>query len=351
MKRDKVLITGVTGQDGALLAEMLLNLDKDVFGTFRKTSGSNFWRLQELGILDEINLVQYQVGQSEELAEAMKQNHFSQIYHLCGDSMAASSLIHPYQTMNTNVQGLIEVLECVRKVSKETRIFVAASSEVFDTSELNDKSNFMVDENYRKKPRNPYGVASLSNMALVEVYRDQFNLKISLGIMFNHESNLRGDLFVSKKITKGLARIKYSGGKPLQIGNFDSCRDWSSATDFIAAMHLMLNSQLYDNFVLASGKIHKVRDILKIASQVLGYDASFEGEGPNEVMVDSKSGKTLVQVAQKFHRKFDEYSISGNTSKFLKISGWSPKVTFEELISNMAKFDAEKSWRSYSRRN
>jgi GDPmannose 4,6-dehydratase len=291
--------------------------------------------------LNEINLVHYQVGQGEELAKAIKQNQFSQIYHLCGDSMAASSLLHPYQTMNTNVQGLIEVLECVRKFSKETRIFVAASSEVFDTSELSSKSNFMVDENYRKKPRNPYGVASLSNMALVEVYRDNFNLKISLGIMFNHESNLRGDLFVSKKITKGLAKVKYLGGEPLQIGSFDSCRDWSSATDLIAAMHLMLDSQLYDNFVLASGKIHKVRDILKIASQVLGYDISFEGKGSNEIMVDSKSGKILVQVAQKFHRKFDKYSISGNTSKFSKISGWSPKITFDELISDMAKFDAK----------
>jgi GDPmannose 4,6-dehydratase len=329
MNRDKVLITGVTGQDGALLAKMLLNLDKEVFGTFRKTSGDNFWRLREIGILNEINLVHYQVGQGEELAKAIKQNQFSQIYHLCGDSMAASSLLHPYQTMNTNVQGLIEVLECVRKFSKETRIFVAASSEVFDTSELSSKSNFMVDENYRKKPRNPYGVASLSNMALVEVYRDNFNLKISLGIMFNHESNLRGDLFVSKKITKGLAKVKYLGGEPLQIGSFDSCRDWSSATDLIAAMHLMLDSQLYDNFVLASGKIHKVRDILKIASQVLGYDISFEGKGSNEIMVDSKSGKILVQVAQKFHRKFDKYSISGNTSKFSKISGWSPKITFD----------------------
>jgi GDPmannose 4,6-dehydratase len=158
--------------------------------------------------------------------------------------------------------------------------------------------------------------------------------------MFNHESNLRGDSFISKKITKGLAKIKYLGTDPLQIGNFDSCRDWSAAHDLVAAMHLMLNYQLYDDFILASGKIHTIRDILKITSQVLGYDISFEGKGLNEVMVDSKSGQILVQVAQKFQRKFDEYSISGNTSKFSKVSGWSPRITFDELISDMAEFDA-----------
>lgn len=341
MKRDKVLITGVTGQDGAILAALLLNLGKEVYGTFRKTSGGNFWRLQELGILDKLILIEYQIGQSAELVEVMKENNFSQIYHLCGDSMTASSLIHPYQTINTNIQGLIEVLECIRKVSKESRVFVAASSEIFDTSELGNESNLIVDENYRKKPRNPYGVASLSNMALVEVYRDQFDLRVSLGIMFNHESKLRGDSFVTKKITKGLAKIKYFGGDPLQIGSFNSCRDWGAASDFVTAMHLMLNSDLSDNYVLATGKIHKVRDILNIVSQTLDYEITFEGKDSDEIMVDSKSGRILVQVAHKYRRRFDEYSISGDTSKFSKISGWRTRVTFEELISEMAKFDEE----------
>lgn len=231
MNRDKVLITGITGQDGALLARLLISQGKTVFGTFRKTSSGNFWRIEELGLIGSVNLIEYQIGQGQELMELVQNNKFEQIYHLAGDSMTSDSLIHPYQTMNTNIQGLLEVLESVRKGSKDSNVFVAASSEVFDNANLSETNGFKVQEGNKTGPRNPYGVSSLSNMALVEVYRKQFGLKISCGILFNHESAFRGDAFITKKITKGLSKIKFNSGPALMIGAFGSSRDWGSAED------------------------------------------------------------------------------------------------------------------------
>ena len=339
MNHDKVLITGITGQDGALLAKFLISQGKTVFGTFRKTSSGNFWRLEELGLLGFVNLIEYQIGQGQELMELVQNHKFEQIYHLAGDSMTSDSLIHPYQTMNTNIQGLLEVLESVRKVSKDSKVFVAASSEVFDNANLEEAKGFKVQEGDKRGPRNPYGVSSLSNMALVEVYRKQFGLQISCGILFNHESAYRGDAFITKKITKGLSKIRFNSGPTLMIGSFGSSRDWGAAEDYVRAMNLMLELELYDDYILATGELHSVRDILEIASEAFGFETKFEGAGMSEVLIEVNSGKVLAKIDEKFLRKFDNSFISGDSSKFQKISGWRNEISFQEMISGMSHYE------------
>lgn len=342
MNRDKVLITGITGQDGALLARLLINQGKNVFGTFRKTSSGNFWRIEELGLIGSINLIEYQIGQGQALMELVHNNKFDQIYHLAGDSMTSDSLLHPYQTMNTNIQGLLEVLESVKRGSKDSKVFVAASSEVFDNENLLEENEFKVHEGSKKSPRNPYGVSSMSNMALVEVYRKQFELKISCGILFNHESIFRGDAFITKKITKGFSNIKFNSGPTLMIGDFGSTRDWGSAEDYVRAMNLMLEQNLFEDFVIATGKLHTVRQILEIASDAFGFKTVFEGNGINETLIDINSGKVLAKIDEKFLRKHDSSYISGDSTKFQKLSSWRSEVSFQEIISAMSHYEMEK---------
>lgn len=294
MKSDKVLITGVTGQDGSLLAKLLVDQGKKVFGTYRKTSSNYLNKLAEIGVLDSIQLVDYQIGQTLELIELLRDNKFESIYHLAGESMTADSLLHPHQTINTNTQGVVDLLEAVNRFSRDTKIFIAGSSEIFDNT--NQNSSFkIVTEDDPKKPRNPYGVSILANMNLANIYREQFGLIISFGIMFNHESPLRGEQFITRKITKGLAELKYKNGKVLATGSFDSKRDWGAANDFVVGMQAMTDLSLNDSYILATGELNSVREILTICSKELGYSPVFVDEGVNESLMDSVSGQTLAK--------------------------------------------------------
>jgi len=342
MKSDKVLIIGVTGQDGSLLAKLLVDQGKKVFGTYRKNSSNYLGKLVEIGILDSIQLVDYSIGQTLQLVELLRDNKFESIYHLAGDSMTADSFSHPYQTINTNTQGVIDLLEAVNRFSRDTKIFIAGSSEIFDST--NQNSSFkIVTEDDPKKPRNPYGVSSLANMNLANIYREQFGLIISFGIMFNHESPLRGEQFITKKITKGLAELKYKNGEALALGSFDSKRDWGAANDFVVGMQTMIDLSLNDSYILATGELNSVREILKICSKDLGYSPVFVDEGVKESLMDSVSGQTLARIDSKFFRKFDDKYIAGDTTKFKNISGWKITTKFESIISEMCRYDAEKA--------
>ena len=346
MKSDKVLITGVTGQDGSLLAKLLAEQGKKVFGTYRKTSSNYLNKIQEIGILDSIQLVEYQIGQTLELIELLRDNKFESIYHLAGESMTSDSLLHPNQTINTNTQGVIDLLEGVNRFSKESKIFIAGSSEIFDNT--NQKGSFKtVTEDDPKKPRNPYGVSILANMNLANIYREQFGLTIAFGIMFNHESPLRGEQFITRKITKGLAELKYRNGNVLSIGSFDSKRDWGSASDFVVGMQTMIDLSLNDSYILATGKLNSVREILTICCNDLGYDPVFVDEGVNESLVDGVSGQTLVKINSKFFRKFDDKYIVGDATKLKNISGWKNTTEFESIILEMCRYDAEKARQKY----
>lgn len=342
MKSDKVLITGITGQDGSLLARLLVDQGKKVFGTYRKTSSNYFNKLREIGILDSIQLVDYSIGQTLRLIELLRDNKFESIYHLAGESMTADSLLHPYQTINTNTQGVIDLLEAVKEFSRDTKIFIAGSSEIFDNTNQNNSFK-IVTEVDPKKPRNPYGVSSLANMNLASIYREQFGLIISFGIMFNHESPLRGEQFITKKITKGLSRLKYKNGEELAIGSFDSKRDWGAANDFVVGMQTMIDLSLNDSYILATGELNSVRKILTICSKELGYSPVFVDEGVNESLIDSVSGQTLARIDSKFFRKFDDNYIAGDTTKFKNISGWKNTTKFESIILEMCRYDAEKA--------
>jgi len=342
MASSKVLITGITGQDGSLLAKLLIEQGKKVFGTYRKTSSNYLNKITEIGILDSIQLVEYQIGQTMELVELLRNNKFESVYHLAGESMTSDSFLHPHQTVNTNTQGVIDLLESVNRFSKDSKIFIAGSSEIFDNSNK-DGIFKIVNENDAKKPRNPYGVSVLANMNLADIYREQFGLTIAFGIMFNHESFLRGEQFITRKITRGLTELKYRNGKALSIGSFDSKRDWGAANDFVVGMQTMTDLSLSDSFILATGKLNSIRDILLICTNELGFDPVFVDKGVNESLIDGISGQTLVKINSKFFRKFDDKYIAGDATKFKKISGWQNTIEFENIISEMCRYDADKA--------
>jgi GDPmannose 4,6-dehydratase len=342
MKSEKVLITGVTGQDGALLAKFFVDQGKKVYGTFRKTSSNNLWRLEHLRLLDDIVLVEHIIGQDQNLFEILKRENFSEIYHLAGDSRTLDSYVNISYSINTNINGTIEILEGVQKFSQQSKVFIAGSAEIFDTHTSESSTN-LVDEGSLKGPQNPYGIACLTNKALVDLYRTYHNLNLCYGIMFNHESTIRGDGFVTKKITKGLSSIKFNKGGILKLGNFSSMRDWSAATDFVAAMALIGDAGLNEDFILASGTLHHVRDILTFAARALDFDPEFVGNDLQEICIDKNSGIILAQSDPKFLRFYEENFICGDSSKINRALGWQPTITFEDLITEMTIYDADRA--------
>ena len=340
MKSEKVLITGVTGQDGALLAKFFVDQGKKVYGAFRKASSNNLWRLEHLRLLDKIILVEHMIGQDQNLFDILKRENFSEIYHLAGDSRTLDSFVNISYSINTNINGTVEILEGVRKFSRQSKVFIAGSAEIFDTHTSESSTN-LVNEDSLKGPQNPYGIACLTNKALVDLYRTYHNLNLCYGIMFNHESTIRGDGFVTKKITKGLSNIKFNKGETLKLGNFGSMRDWSAAVDFVEAMALIGDAGLNEDFILASGVMHHVRDILTFAARALDFDPEFVGNNLQEVCIDKNSGKILAQSDPKFLRFYEENFICGDNSKLNRALGWQPTITFEDLITEMTIYDAD----------
>lgn len=332
----KILITGVTGQDGAILADILSQKGFDVFGASRRNS-HNLWRINELDLAKKINFLNYDATDPSSIDYLLSKHKFSSIFHLAGSSFTVDSIEFPQNTLITNINGTLSLLEAARKYSPESKIFVAGSSEVFSRTTASE--TLKIHENSIRSPINPYGVSHLAIDALVKIYRETHDLKIILGIFFNHESKFRSLQFVTRKITSGLAQIKYGLDKPLRLGNFSASRDWSCASEFMEGVSLLNENSIFGDFIFASGKSTSVRELLNHSAITAGFRPSFEGTGLNEICVDSKTGKVLAVSDQKFYRKTDPYKIVGDSSLMLEAIGWRPTRNILEVVAEMTSAD------------
>ncbi len=343
MPHKSALITGVTGQDGSYLVEFLLDKGYDVYGIIRRTSLFNRGRIDK--IQDEarakgqkFELIYGDLSDSSSLNSIVAKVKPREVYNLAAQSHVKVSFETPEYTADVDATGVLRLLEGVRSVNIEDCRFYQAS-----TSELFGKVVEMPQtETTPFYPRSPYGVAKLYAYWIVKNYREAYDMHASNGILFNHESPRRGENFVTRKITLSLAKIKGGKQEVLRLGNLDAKRDWGYAKDYVEMMWMMLQQDRPDDFVVATGETHSVREFTEKAATIAGFDIEWRGEAENEKGVDKKSGKTIVEVNPKFYRPTEVEILLGNPKKAKNILGWVPKVCFDELVEIMMKADLEK---------
>jgi GDPmannose 4,6-dehydratase len=332
------LITGVTGQDGAYLTKLLLEKNYRVVGAMRRASTLNLPRLAALGIADDVELMTWDMQDFISITQLIKDVAPDEIYNLGGQSSVQASFKQPLYTAQTSGRGTMSLLEAMRIIAPEARLFEAASSEIFGQNPAGK-----IDENHDFHPRSPYGAAKLFAYWSVVNYREAYNLHASNGLMFNHESPLRGMEFVTRKITTTLAQIACGGQQLLTLGNLDNARDWGFAGDYVEAMWLMLQQETADDYIVASGETHSVREFVTLAAAAMGIQIEFEGEGLEARGWDRKTGRQLVDVSADFHRPSEPDPLVGNAAKAHRKLNWHPKTDFEKLVTLMAESDLQRA--------
>jgi GDPmannose 4,6-dehydratase len=330
------IITGITGQDGAYLAELLLNKNYIIYGAYRRTSSVNFWRIEELGIQEHPNLhlVEYDltdIGASINLIEKTKPD---EIYNLAAQSFVGVSFEQPVTTMQITGLGALHLLEAIRIVNPKIKFYQASTSEMFGKVQAVPQT-----EETPFYPRSPYGVAKLYAHWMTINYRESYDIFGASGILFNHESPLRGREFVTRKITDAVAKIKLGKLDCLELGNLDAKRDWGYAKDYVDGMYRMLQVEKPDTFVLATNRTETIRDFVNMAFKAIDVHLEFKGKGEQEIAIDKVTGKTLMKVNPKFHRPAEVDLLIGDPSKAKSILGWEPKTKLEELCLMMVKAD------------
>jgi len=339
------VITGITGQDGAYLAKLLLDKGYKVYGTYRRTSSSNFWRIQELGIdkhpnfrLEEYDLTD--LGSNVRLLEAAEPDEF---YNLAAQSFVKVSFDQPVTTSMVTGIGALKALEAIRMINTKIRFYQASTSEMFgkvQTVPQNEETPFY--------PRSPYGVAKLYAHWITVNYRESYDIFGSSGILFNHESPLRGLEFVTRKITDGFAKIRAGKLDRIELGNLDAKRDWGYAGDYVEGMCAILQAEKPDTFVLATGRTETVREFASMSAKAAGVDIAWEGEGQSEIGIDTKSGKIIVSVNPKFYRPAEVNLLIGDPSKANKELGWEAKMSLEQLCQIMVEADIRRIEHGFS---
>jgi GDPmannose 4,6-dehydratase len=335
--RKTALITGVTGQDGAYLARFLLEQGYRVVGAMRRSSGGAYWRLNELRISDEIEVVDFDLAEMTNIMRALNRVKPDEIYNLAAQSFVALSFDQPLYTSDADGIGPLRLLESVRAVVPSARFYQASTSEMFGKAQAVPQ-----DETTPFYPRSPYGIAKLFAHWTTVNYRESYGIGASSGILFNHESPLRGREFVTRKITWSLARIRYGELDVLELGNLDARRDWGFAGDYVVGMWLMLQQQEAQDFVLASGEAHTVRQFVSTAASCLGFDLEWTGGRETERGIDRRTGKTVVRVNPTFYRPADVELLIGDSTKAQRLLGWERKLGFEDLVMLMAEADARR---------
>lgn len=334
------VITGVTGQDGAYLAHFLLT-EKNyvVYGTYRCTSSTNFWRLNVLGIKNHPNLhlVEHDLTDLEVNIRLLEKIQPNEVYNLAAQSFVSGSFKQPITTAEITGLGPLNMLEAIRKVNPMIRFYQASTSEMFGKVQTIPQT-----ESTPFYPRSPYGVAKLFAHWMTINYAESYGIFAYSGILFNHESPLRGEEFVTRKITSTLAKIKYGLTSILELGNLDAQRDWGHAKDYVIGMWLMLQQERPETYILATGQSHTVREFLLMAAKCAGFSLKFKGEGLHEVGVDQQSGRTIVRVSPQFYRSAEVNLLIGDPSKAEKELGWKAKISMDELAKEMMLFDLER---------
>ena len=339
------LITGVTGQDGAYLAELLLEKGYTVYGTYRRTSSVNFWRIEELGIAEHPNLklVEYDLTDLSGAIRLLQQSGAREVYNLAAQSFVGVSFDQPVTTAEITGIGPLNMLEAIRIVDPTIRFYQASTSEMFGKVQAVPQV-----EETPFYPRSPYGVAKLYAHWITVNYRESYGIHASSGILFNHESPLRGREFVTRKITDAVARIKLGKLDCLALGNIDAKRDWGFAKEYVEGMWRMLQADEPDTFVLATNRTVTVRDFVTMAFKGAGIEVAFSGSGEEEIAVDTATGKTVMRVDPRFYRPAEVELLIGNPAKAREVLGWEPRTTLEELCQLMVEADLRRCKTGYS---
>lgn len=324
----KALITGITGQDGSYLAELLLKNNYEVHGLIRRSSSNNIDRIKH--IISDINLHYGDLSDSYSIKRAIKSIKPYEIYNLAAQSDVRLSFDMPEYTSDTTGTGTLRILEAIREINREIKFYQASSSELFgQVKEIPQK------ETTPFHPRSPYACAKAYSYYITQNYRESYNIFACNGILFNHESPRRGENFVTKKITTAAVNIKKGLQDCLYLGNLDSKRDWGFAGDYVEAMWLMLQNDIPEDFIIATGETHSIREFLEKAFSYLEINIEWDGENEKEIGIDTKTGKTIIKIDPKFFRPTEVSLLVGDYSKAKKKLGWEPKVSFEELIKMM----------------
>ncbi|MCM1244878.1 MAG: GDP-mannose 4,6-dehydratase [Roseburia sp.] len=328
----KALITGITGQDGSYLAELLLEKGYEVYGIMRRKSVVDYGNVEH--IKDKLNFIYADMTDVVSLIRAMRISQADEVYNLAAQSFVATSWEQPLATADIDAIGVTNMLEAIRTVKPEARFYQASTSEMFGlVQEMPQK------ETTPFYPRSPYGVAKLYGHWITKNYRESYDLYACSGILFNHESERRGKEFVTRKITDAVARIKLGVQDHLELGNMDSKRDWGHSKDYVHAMWLMLQQEKADDYVVATGETRTVREFVELAFGHVGIDVEWKGEGVDEIGVDKATGKTIVKVNPKFFRPAEVDVLLGDPAKAEKTLGWKRDISFSQLVERMVKND------------
>jgi GDPmannose 4,6-dehydratase len=333
------VITGITGQDGAYLAELLLGKGYRVFGTYRRTSSMNFWRIESLGIRDHKNLelVEFDITDPGNCFSLISTTKPDEVYNLAAQSFVDASFYQPHTTAQITGLGALNMLEAIRYLDTSIRFYQASTSELFGkVQEIPQK------ETTPFYPRSPYGVAKLYGHWITQNYLESYDIFGCSGILFNHESPLRGIEFVTRKITDAVARIHHGKQQTVSLGNIDAKRDWGYAKDYVDGMYRMLQVDNPDNYVLATGRTESVRTFTTLAFSNIGVDLEWEGQGVDEKGIDKKSGRVMVEVNPRFYRPAEVELLVGDASKAKQELGWEPTTNLEQLCQMMMDSDLDK---------
>lgn len=330
----KALITGIRGQDGAYLAKHLLDKGYQVIGCDRRRVDLNNWRLKHLGIENDVEYIYMDLLDEGSIFRTIQRSQPDELYNLAAQSFVGISFDQPLLTTQVDAIGVLRILEALRMQKPDCRFYQASTSEMFGEVRETPQT-----EMTPLNPRSPYGVAKVYGHFITKNYRDSFDMYACSGILFNHESPLRGIEFVTKKITNTIARIKYGLAEKVTLGNIDAKRDWGFAKDYTYGMYLMLQQDEPDDYVLATGQTFSVREFVEIAFKKIDVDIVWEGEGLNEIGKDKTSGKTYVEISEKFYRPAEVDLLLGDPTKAKEKLGWEAETGFEELIDIMMNYD------------
>ena len=328
--RKKVLITGIMGQDGAYLAQFLLSKKYKVYGSYRPNSYYKNNRLRKLDIENKISLIDLQINEFTSVNYVINKIKPDEIYNLASMSYVGSSFKQPLSTINTNFFALINILEVMRHSKKKISLYQASTSEMFGNStkkSINENTNF--------DPVSPYAISKVGSHYLVRLYRRAYNLDCCSGILFNHESPLRGEEFVTKKIIRELCEILKNKRDIMYLGNIYAKRDWGFAPDYVVAMWKMLQIKKKDDFIIGSGKCYSIKDFVNLTCKYLKINIKWSGKGLNEKCINLNNNKVIIKISKKFYRPLDVYQTTSNPLKAKKILNWTAKTSLNTIIKKM----------------
>ena len=341
----KAIITGITGQDGAYLSQLLLEKNYEVYGTYRRTSSTNFWRIEELGIAEHPNLhlLEYDLNDQTSNIRLIEKVQPDEIYNLAAQSFVGVSFDQPLSTAQTTGMGCLHLLEAIRIINPKIKFYQASTSEMFGKVQESPQT-----EETKFYPRSPYGFSKLFAHWATINYRESYDIFGVSGILFNHESPLRGREFVTRKITDGVAKIHLGKLDKLELGNLDAQRDWGYAKEYVEGMYKMLQYKTPETFVLATNETHSVRTFVELAFAEIGHQIIWEGRNMEEKGICAETGKELVIINPKFYRPSEVEFLKGSAEKAKLLLQWEAKMNTKELCHIMLEADLKRNQHGFS---